>query len=241
MLTKTKAIVLSSMKYGDKKVFVDLFTQDFGRITIANSVAAKSKKRGANNLFQPLNILEIEFDYNPRKEIQTVSEARIDYPCSSIPFDPFKISISLFIAEFLKYALQNEQKNELLFNYVEQSIQWLDNTKSGFANFHIVFMIKLSHFVGFYPNAEEYRPGCMFDLKDGSFTSIIPTHKQVIRPQEAAIIPLLLRLNYATMHLLKLSRTARNQCTDSILEYYKLHVPGFPDLKSFSVMKELFI
>ena len=50
----------------------------------------------------------------------------------------------------------------------------------------------------------------------------------------------LLRLSYETMHLYTMSRMDRNRCIEVILQYYKIHVPGFPELKSFSVLKELF-
>lgn len=50
----------------------------------------------------------------------------------------------------------------------------------------------------------------------------------------------LFRLDYKTMHLYTMSRIERNRCVEVILEYYKLHLPGFPEMKSFSVLQELF-
>ncbi len=43
----------------------------------------------------------------------------------------------------------------------------------------------------------------------------------------------LLRLSYETMHLYTMSRLDRNRCVEVILQYYRIHVPGFPELKSF--------
>ena len=50
----------------------------------------------------------------------------------------------------------------------------------------------------------------------------------------------LFRLSYETMHLYTMSRLDRNRCVEVILQYYRIHVPGFPELKSFSVLQELF-
>ena len=50
----------------------------------------------------------------------------------------------------------------------------------------------------------------------------------------------LFRLEYKTMHLYTMSRMERNRCVEVILEYYKLHLPGFPEMKSFAVLQELF-
>ena len=45
-------------------------------------------------------------------------------------------------------------------------------------------------------------------------------------------------MNYATMHLYKMSRTERGRMADIILRYYQIHVPDFPELKSLPVLKE---
>ncbi len=240
MLTKTTAIVLHSLKYGDKKVFVNVFSREYGMIAFACSTSSRTKGKNKANYFQPLNIVEIEFDMKPKAEIHTMKDIRIVYPAKSIPFDPYKLSISIFLAEFVRYALMNEQKNVPIYDYVAASIQWLDNAEKDFANFHIIFMVKMSQFIGFFPNLDDYFPGSWFDLRDGSFTPLIPKHKEVIRPADATAIPTLARLSYSTMHLLKMSRNERNQCTEGILTYYKLHLPDFPELKSFAVMRELF-
>jgi len=240
MLTKTKAIVLHSLKYGDKKVFVDMYSEEYGMITFSCSTSSSSKGKNKTNYFQPFNIIEVEFDKKPKAEIHALKDIRIVYPARSIPFDPYKLSISIFLAEFVRYALMNEQQNTPLYNYIEKSIQWLDSTERNFANYHIIFMVKLSQFIGFYPNINDYYPGSWFDLRDGSFTPLIPKHKEVVHPSDATIIPILSRLSFGTMHLLKLTHDNRNKCTEAILTYYKLHLPYFPELKSFSVMQELF-
>ena len=60
MLTKTQAIVLHSLKYGETRLIVDMFTRSQGRqsfiVSIPKSVKGKIKKQ----LFQPLTLLEIE-------------------------------------------------------------------------------------------------------------------------------------------------------------------------------------
>ena len=50
-----------------------------------------------------------------------------------------------------------------------------------------------------------------------------------------------MRVNYATMHLVKMSRTERNRCVELIVKYYRLHQPDFPELKSLPVLKEVFL
>jgi DNA repair protein RecO (recombination protein O) len=240
MLTKTQAIVLHSLKYGETRLIVDMFTRSQGRqsfiVSIPKSVKGKIKKQ----LFQPLTLLEIESDLRPKFQLQKLSDVRLASPFSSIPFDPNKLSISLFIAEFLYYALRSEQHNEPLFDYIVNSIQWLDAQTDRFANFHLVFLMRLSRFLGFYPNLDHYQTGDYFDLRESVFLSTPPVHRDFLHPQEAEKIQLMMRMDFPTMHLFRMSHQERNRLLEVSLIYYRLHIPDFPELKSVSVLQELY-
>ena len=62
-----------------------------------------------------------------------------------------------------------------------------------------------------------------------------------LRPEESARIINLMRMKYDNMHLFAMNRMERNRCLDIINEYYRLHLPDFPELKSLPVLQELFI
>ena len=94
--------------------------------------------------------------------------------------------------------------------------------------------------IGFFPNLEDYREGAVFDMRSGEFADTAPLHRDYIEPTEAARIGVLMRMNYETMHLFRMSHDERNRCVELILAYYKLHVPNFPELKSLAVLQELF-
>ena len=62
----------------------------------------------------------------------------------------------------------------------------------------------------------------------------------LFRSQEAFRLIGLMRMNYDTMHIFGMNRTERTRCLTIINEYYRLHLPDFPLLKSLDVLKELF-
>ena len=240
MLTKTQAIVLHTIKYGETLIIVDMFTRTHGRLSfivnIPKSIKAKTKKQ----FFQPLNILEIEVDVRQKVQLQKLSDVRLASPFSSIPFNPHKLSISLFIAEFLYYALRSEQQNALLYDYVESSILWLDSQDDRYANFHLVFLMRLSRFLGFYPNLEHYQTGDYFDLRESMFLPTPPLHRDFLYPQEAEKVQLMMRMDYPTMHLFKMTHQERNRLLEVTITYYRLHLTDFPELKSIAVLQELY-
>lgn len=237
---KTRAIVLRTVKYGESRMIVDMLTQVRGRVSFVCNLSKSNRGKMKKQLFQPLTILDVIYDERPTMELQRLRDIRIARPFTSIPFDPFKLSICLFIAEFLTFATRGEHDNQPLEAFVESSLAWLDSADSNFANFHLVFMIHVTLFVGFYPNLEDWHEGSWFDLREGSFTLQCPLHPDYLSPAEAARLRLLMRMNFDNMRLFRMSHDERNICTTVILKYYRLHVPGFPELRSLEVLRELF-
>lgn len=240
MLTKTRAIVLRTIRYNDQKVIVDLYTEVYGRITSMVTMARSSKGRMKKQLFQPLTSLQLELDYRERQQMQRIKDVQIDTPWTRLSSDPVRMTVGMFLAEVLYYVTRQEQQDDTLFSFLTASLQWLDISEQGIANFHITFLIRMARFIGFLPSAEDYTDGQLFDLRTGEFTLVHPAHSDTLNADEARRMHQLLRITYPTMHLYRMSRTERQQCLDIILRYYRLHTPSFPELKSLAVMQEIF-
>lgn len=239
MLVKTEAIVLHSLKYGETRLIVDLYTRETGRLSCIVPLPKTPRSRLKKQFFQPMTLLEVEIDLRQRVQLQKLKDARLLVAWTSIPFSPEKLALSLFVAEFLYHALRSEQRDEPLFTYISDAIQWLDTVEIGFANFHLTFLMRMSRFLGFYPNLDDYVDGCVFDLRAATFSLLTPTHRDFLQPDDARRIHTLMRMDFPTMHLYRLSRMDRNRIVDVLLRYYSLHIPQFPELKSLSVLQEL--
>lgn len=241
MLQKERGIVLHVLKYNDNTNIVDIYTEQLGRASFLVT-ALRSKKTAVKPvLFQPLSLIEFEVNIRPGTKLCRIKEARPLSPFSTIPYNPYKSAIALFLAEFLYRAVKEETENRPLFSYMEHSITWLDNCQENFANFHLVFLMRLSRFLGLYPNLEDYTRGDYFDLLNACFTPLKPlVHSHYIKGEEAYRLTRLMRMNYETMHLFGMTRADRNRCLEIISNYYQLHIPGFSELKSLSVLQSLF-
>lgn len=232
--------MLHSLKYGESQLIVDMLTEEVGRQSFVCHIPKTAKGQGKKQFFQPLTLLELTFDHRPQNSLQHFRELRLLVPFASIPFHADKLSISLFLAEFLYYSTRDEQQNRPLFNYIMKSVEWLDGSTGSFANFHLVFMLRLSKFIGFFPNLEDYERNCFFDLREGSFTMMPPLHPDFLGREETEKILPLMRMDYTTMHLFRMSHEERNRCIDVLMTFYRLHVPNFPELKSLAVLREMY-
>lgn len=240
MITKTRGIVLRSVRFGESSLIVDVLTKSSGRVSFMVHIPKTSKGKIKKQYFQPMALLDFEYDFRQRSNLQRIKDVRVSLPYSSIPIDPAKSCISLFLSEFIYYATRNEQENPTLFTYISTSLEWLDNAYEDFANFHLVFMMRLGKFLGFHPFLEDFTPGCFFDLRNGCFTLSMPLHTDFLNAADAGHLYNLMRMNFDTMKLFKLSHDDRNRITEIVLRYYKLHLPNMPELQSFDILREVF-
>jgi len=169
MIFVTRAIVLNHLRYGDNSLVVNLYTECLGRqsVFVRNAYSKKSTERIA--LFQTLHLLETELHHRANRQMQRATNISICCPFQSIPFDPIKNCIALFIAEVLYKTLKEEEANHDLFNFLFHTIQALDLNEHGTANFHLVFLVHFSRYLGFYLKYDHLLPqltGLSFDNLD---------------------------------------------------------------------------
>ena len=234
------AIVLRAFMFNDSKMMVDVLSREKGRLSCVVSVGTSRGRKGRRQLFQPLSLLDLVLDDGSVNKLSVIKEVSIHRAYVSIPFHPSKLAMSMFIAEFVSNITRAGQDTGLLYDYVYNSLMWLDGVAADFSNFHLVFMIRLTRFVGVYPNLDEYADGSFFDMNNGCFVRYATNRREFLNAGESKIMYLLMRMNYDNMHVFKFSHVERNRCLDVILDYYKLHVPGFADMKSLPVLRDLF-
>jgi DNA repair protein RecO (recombination protein O) len=237
MLIKTKAIVLTSIKYGEADLIVKCLTEEGVRSYLIRSIFRTRSKKLKIGYFQSLSQLEISAYHNKQGNLNKISEARASYLYQSLATNIYKQSIALFLAEVLAYALKEEEQNQVQFSFIESSLQWLDQNDT-FANFHLVFMLQLTKYLGFYPDAEN-DGAAYFDLEEGTFWSSKP-YRNFLSGKKLILFKSIIGIKFDDMVGLKWNSEARQIVLDILLEYYELHLPGFKKPRSLKVLKEVF-
>lgn len=239
-MVRSRAVVLNVLKYNDDTLIADAYTEAQGRVSFLLRVSRSPRAAVKHTLFQPLALLSLEWNHRPSARMQRLRQAGVAFPFSSLPYDVRKSTVALFLAEFLHHVLRTEQEAAMLYRYVESSVEWLDTSQRDFANFHLVFMLRLVRFLGFYPNLDDFFPGAAFDLESGCFVLPSPGRPHCVPPADAARLPRLMRMNFETMRLFRFSGAERGRLLGYVCEFYRLHVPGFPQLKSLPVLMSVF-
>ena len=238
MLTKGKAIVLSSLKYKDNDLIVKCYTSHRGCVSYLQRGVFNSRKGRIKAIyFQPLSLLEIDEIYKPNRSLQSIKEIKPLYMYRSLHTNLTKVSVAMFLAEVLGSALNEEEANSALFQFLETVFQYLDKEEQ-FANFHLLFMLKISRYLGFYPDLESLK-NPYFNLESGLFESE-KIGRYFLEGSNLEVLKALLGMDFEALSLLKLNATQRREFLNVLLLYFELHLGSFRKPKSLQVFNEIF-
>jgi len=240
MLHKTRGIVLHSIPYDDRYAITLIYTEEFGRVSYLTSLS-KKKASVPRSMLHPLAVLDLEVEHKNLRDIQRIKEVKIHIPLISLLTDPVKSALGIFLAELVSKVIREEQTNRPLFDFLLQSIHILELSSNSPANFHLVFMIRLCRFLGFHPDSTGYKKGMFFDMRNGTFSLYKPAHIHFLSPDESAVFVNLLRMSYETMSVFRFTGRERQVIIRRILDYYRLHLSNFPEIKSLEVLRDVFM
>lgn len=239
MLYKTRGIVFKSTDYSESSLVVLVFTEKFGMQSYMVNGAKKPRAKIRQNMFQPLQLLEMVVYHKPSGNMQRIKELKNSPAFLQIPFNVSKSSIVFFLNEVLFKAVKQQDEDNALFGFVFHGIELLDSLEDGLSNFHLFFLLRLTQFLGFYPHQGDGANADYFDLQTGSFSRVAPPHTFVLQPPDTGYWSMLLRGSFETLGNISIPAPRRRVLLEKVLDYYRLHVDGFSEVKSHHVLEEV--
>lgn len=238
MIEKTRGIVLKLTNYGDTSVVATILTESFGLQSYMVHGAKRPKARLPVNMLQPLQLLDLVVQYRANANLQRISESKMSPAFLSIPYDVSKSSVVLFLNEVLYKVLRHQEADGPLFQFIFNAVAWLDSVEHMPADFHLYFLVRLTRFLGFHPvqagDGDRY-----FDLRNGVYTKSDPLHPYVLADPYVAILDQLTRISLDRLHEIDLKREQRRYFLEKIIEYYRLHIDNFGEIRSRAVLEEV--
>jgi DNA repair protein RecO (recombination protein O) len=217
-----------------------MYTEVFGRVSYLVSRNRGKKTTVSKALFMPLSVVEMEVEHQNKRDLHRIRETRQCYPLNQLFADPVKNALALFIAEVLFRVVKDTEPDARLFDYLYRSIYLLELTEDGVANFHVVFLLHLLHYLGIFPNTDSYAEDYYFDMQNGVFADCPPLHRHYLNREESQIFARLFKISYENMSLYSFSRQDRVNILNRILTYYRIHLPEIPEIKSLTILQALF-
>jgi DNA repair protein RecO (recombination protein O) len=222
MIFKTRGIVFRFTKFKETSIIVTIFTEHFGlQSYIVNGVRSKSAKNKIA-LYQPLTLLSLVVYHRENANIERIKEISCIHPYRSLSSDIKKSTLAIFINELLNKTVKDESHAEEIFQFICDALIALDKLERGYENFHLVFMIKLSRYLGFGAyNVNEIVGGKTADEE---------TEK---------LMNDLLQADFGTP--LPINNIQRKTILDLLVKFYHEHMEQLGELKSLQVLREVFM
>ncbi|MCD4772939.1 MAG: DNA repair protein RecO [Bacteroidales bacterium] len=239
MLHKTRGIVLHQINYSETSVIAKIYTEQFGLQSYIIRGVRKAKSKIKRNLLQHLSPVDMVVYYKGKSNIQYIKEIKTDFQLQSIPFEITKSSIAIFINEILYKSIKEEEANPKLFEFIFNSVKLLDETKDKYINFHLLFVIQLTKFLGFFPRGNYSTSKTFFDMEEGIFCGNKPMHGNYIREPLSRKFFNLLKTEIAENSSVSLSQKERQEFLQRLIDYYRLHLPVFREIKSHHILREV--
>jgi len=237
---QSRAIVLHQIKYSETSLILKIYTEKEGLLSfIAKGVRGKkSNLRSAQ--FQALNLLDLSYRETRKSELRQIIDLKVLDPFKDLPFNPIKRTIAIFIAELIQNAIKEQEPNKKLFEFLYNSINWIDLSNQSYSHFHLLFMMKFTKHLGFYPTLDGDKEARYFDLQQGVFSQGTPSHTYFIDSEQLNAWKQLINARLETINTLLFSNSLKRKLLQTMMLYYKLHLIHFKELNSHHILQSVF-
>lgn len=172
-------------------------------------------------LYQPLTFLDLVVYHREHAHLNRIREVKCLYPYRTITSEVKKTTLAMFLNEIINKTIREESHAEELFAFLFHSFRTLDSQESGYENFHLIFMLKLSRFLGFGARR---------------ISEIMGPH--ALSTDDEVVLEQLLTADYEK-HI-SMNHAQRRTLLDVLLKFYASHIDTLGQIRSVQVLKTVF-
>lgn len=222
MISKTRGVVFRFTRFRESSIIVSIFTEAFGlQSYIVNSVRSSRASGNKMALFQPLTLLDMVVYHRENANINRIREVKCLYPSHALSSDIRKTTISMFMCEILNKTVKEEAQSQEMFDFIMNALLTLDHQEENYENFHLLFLIKLSRYLGF-----------------GVYTASQLGGTRVLDQETESALEQLLGAAYTTP-VPGITTARRREILEAILGFYAEHVDSLGPVKSVQVLRDV--
>jgi DNA repair protein RecO (recombination protein O) len=230
MIEVVQAIVIHSVPHKDSSRIVYVLSGNDQIITLYASGFGKKRSPKAA-IYYPGNHIELEVVKNHITTLLKAKEANIIKPWQTLQSDFYKSTVLTFILECLMVYIKQGQTSSGLYDTVLNYLYILDNEDIDYANMPIVFLLKLSQYLGIYPeNGEGY-----FNIREGKFEERKHSSYGMER-KESSKLACLLVLKPSDQLKERMGNNQRRSLIKHYLEFLDFHVDSHMKVLSLDIL-----
>ena len=251
MIYNSEALILNTRQYGDTSLICNLFTKQYGKLSII-SKGARTLKNPNRAILQPAQFIDLHYYYKPGRNIQILKEASINQHFFHIHENYGKILLSYNIIDITNQICITDNPNKIIFRLVKKVLNKIDQSDNNKIHLYYVFFnIQLLKYLGYQPIIE-HCVSCNANLKQANYnfnlgqltcskcTQAHHYYKSLILTTK--LLTLIKKISNTHIDLLE----NNIQCTidelntlkQYLLYYLSFHIINIKHLKSMSLIKQ---
>ena len=228
---KSEGIVLRTLNYAETSVIMDIYTERHGLASFIVSGVRKSKSR-MGYLFRPMNIITM-VAYLPGEQLARVKEGSYAHHYMALDRDVVRSSIGTFFIDLARNCIKEKEPNPSLYHFLRSTLIDLDTT-THLKAYPIRLALALAAHLGLQLSNDHSDSLPYFDLEEGHFISDDTRGKYVLNGNRSRALHLCLSGHSDTLNKLE-----RKLVLDDLINYYRLHVYDFKELRSLPVLRTI--
>ena len=146
MILKNQAIVIKSFFYGDTSLISRLILNDGNKISLLIK-GATSMKSNKSALFQPLNLINIDYYYKDTRDIQIYKEGTLISGFMNLRKSFDCIKYSLCMIDIIDKTLAKYSNEDIIFNLLHDCLIKMNNDNKKIV--FIYFLLLYSYYSGY--------------------------------------------------------------------------------------------
>jgi len=237
MIHKTAGIVLHSFRYRETSIIARIFTRDLGLQSYLVPGVRKTRATIRQNLFQPLTLVDMVVFHKEKSGLQHIKEINCHESYASIPYDIMKSSVAIFLSEMLTKSLKERDPNPEMFDFIVSSLRFLDQAKGKTTDFHLVFLMQLSRYLGFQPRKNFDAAYCFFNLREGLFQPVFSGENECLDRDLSRLFHQLSNADFDQLDQMNIPISMRRSLLRKTIDYYRFHLSGFQEVRSHLVLE----
>ena len=237
MLCTDRIVVLSHTRFSDSSIIVQALSRQHGRISLM-VYGFGGKSRSKMGAFHPMSLLDVIYSYKSERDVQKLTEYKPAPNLVNCTADIRKSTLLMFMAEVVSKSIREEAEDDAQFEFIDTSVQILEQMQAGLQFFHLAFMVKLSRILGFFPSIDSGHQ--FFDLEQGHSTAVRPVHRHYVSSEVFSRIAYFADCQYNNLCDVQISRQERDVMLETVIQWYQFRIPTMKEVNSYEILHEVF-
>ena len=214
-----EGLILKSVPYGERQSIVSLFTKQEGFMSMITSSNIE-RRRGVLPFMQRC---EMEFLRNERGGLHKLRSVAAVDKASTANFNVEVCNYSMLWGNVLASLLREQGADKDMYDYICRAVELLNEYQGRYINLSILFLLRLSWFLGVKPNLDSYKKGMKFNIETGEFVAASAVGGVCTGPNVAEVIYRFSVMDLEKMETLKIDFNSFKIIVDTIILYYERH------------------